>query len=308
MSAASRLTVALLVVALLGAAGFWYVEFSNTDQHDLVVTELTKAAEVATIAPPSPDAEDDFPAIVGSSIRDVDDQTTPLAAHLEIVEVLSHDTSAFTQGLQVHDDRLFESTGLVGRSSIRELDLDTGSVLRAMNVPGVFGEGLTVVDNTAIQLTWRNEVAYRYDIDTFEVLESFDYGGEGWGLCYDGSQLVMSNGSADLQFRNAASFALESTVQVTFAGAAVTQLNELECVDGNVWANIWKSSLIIEIDPTTGNVVTVLNARSLTPPEYDGDTSAVLNGIAYDPSDDTFLLTGKLWPSIYRVRITTQDN
>lgn len=263
--------------------------------------------ETATIDPPSPDAQDDFPAIVDSAVKDPDLRLEPAAASFEILEVIPHDTGAFTQGLEIFDDRLFESTGLVGQSSIRELDLDSGAVLRNTAVDNVFAEGLTILGDTAIQLTWQDGVAFRYDTETFEQTETYTYEGEGWGLCHDDEQLVMSDGSPTLQFRDPGTFELRSTVDVTFAGVPVDELNELECVDGTVWANIWRSSLIVEIDPGTGAVLTVLNAATLTPPEVAGSSSAVLNGIAFDPTDGTFLLTGKLWPSIYRVRLTIDE-
>ncbi len=311
-----------VVVAGIGILAFSLLGGSSSDQAD-VLAELTEMAEMAemaeagspaaqtpdeaTIDPPSPDAEDDFPAIVDSAVKDPAERTTPAAATFEILDVLTHDTSAFTQGLEIFDGRLFESTGLVGQSSIRELDLSTGSVLRSTGVDDVFAEGLTVLGDTAVQLTWQDGVAYRYDTETFQRVDTYTYDGEGWGLCHDEDQLVMSNGTPTLQFRDPDTFELRSTVDVTFSGAPVDELNELECVGGTVWANIWKSSLIIEIDPGTGEVLTVLNAASLTPPEVAENASAVLNGIAYDPADDTFLLTGKLWPAIYRVRIQVAE-
>ena len=260
-------------------------------------------AEMAAIAPPSPDAPDDFPAIVDSAVRDPSERLTPAGARFEIIETIPHDTNAFTQGLEIHDGRLFESTGLTGQSSIRELDLSTGDILRNLPVADVFAEGLTIIGDTTVQITWRNGEAYRYDTDTFTRTGTYTYDGEGWGICDDGDRLIMSDGSPTLQFRDPISFDLLGTVEVQYGSTPVDELNELECVGGNVWANIWKSSLIIEIDPETGSVVTVLNARPLTPSSVEGSSSDVLNGIAYDPSDGTFLLTGKRWPTIYRVRI-----
>jgi len=309
------LTAAGIAVILAGIAVvvFATLRDDRTTEQDTVLTDLTGIAESpatapeAPIDPPSPDAEADFPAIVDSAVKDPEQRTEPVAASYEILEVIPHDTSAFTQGLEISNGRLFESTGLVGRSSIRELDIDTGEVLRSTAVDDVFAEGLTVLDDTALQLTWQDGVAYRYDTETFERIATYTYEGEGWGLCHDDDQLVMSNGTPTLQFRDPDTFALVSTIEVTYAGAPVDQLNELECVGGTVWANIWKSLLIIEISPTTGQVLTVLNAATLAPPEVANDASAVLNGIAYDPADDTFLLTGKLWPSMFRVQITTPE-
>lgn len=302
---APAIAVAAVVLGLLA----WNVLGGNgsTDQ-ETVLTELEALAPASTAATttevPSPDAPDDFPAVTADAVRDSADRTTPTTPlQFTVVETLSHDTEAFTQGLEIADGRLFESTGLVGRSSIRELELSTGDVVRQAEVADVFAEGLTLVDGTALQLTWRDGVAYRYDADTFDLVDSYTYDGEGWGLCHDGEQLAMSDGTATLDFRNPDTFEIVRSVDVTLSGAPVEMLNELECVNGSVWANIWQSSLIVQIDPATGDVVGVLNARTLTPPSVEGDANAVLNGIAYDPTNDTFLLTGKLWPSIFRVRI-----
>lgn len=279
----------------------------DADQ-EVVLAELAEIApgdSRTLVSPPAADAADDFPAIVDSAVRDPETHNIPAGATFEIVEEIPHDTSAFTQGLELSDGRLFESTGLVGASSIREVDPETGEVLRILPVDEVFAEGLTIVDDSAIQLTWKDGEAYRYDLDTFARTETYSYDGEGWGLCDDGDRLVMSNGTPTLQFRNRSDFSLISTVEVLFNNSPVDELNELECVDGRVWANIWRSSLIIEIDPATGQVVRVLNARSLTPPSVEGSSSSVLNGIAHDPTDDTYLVTGKQWPTMYRVRIET---
>lgn len=230
----------------------------------------------------------------------------PVVASFEIVETIPHDTNAFTQGFEISDGRLFESTGLVGQSSIRELDLETGEVLRNTAVPEVFGEGLTIVDDTAIQLTWQDGIAFRYDLDTFDVIDSYTYDGEGWGLCLssEGSgDLIMSNGSSTLSFRDPDTFALLGTVDVRFEGNPIENLNELECVGDTVWANIWLSSLIVEIDPTTGTVLTVLDIDGLRPASTEGDSGAVWNGIAWDPADQTLLVTGKRWPTIYRLNL-----
>lgn len=297
-----------IVVGLVFIAWSVFVTTDGATQKT-VLAELERAAQTpdvsAVIDPPAPGAPDDFPAIVDSAVRDPNTNSLPVAASFEIVETIPHDTAAFTQGLELVDGRLFESTGIVGASSIREVDPETGAVLRLLPVADVFAEGLTIIDDSAIQLTWKDEVAYRYDLDTFDLTATYAYEGEGWGLCDDGEQLVMSNGTPTIQFRDRDDFDLLSTIAVTFNNSPIDELNELECVDGRVWANIWKSSLIIEIDPNTGKVVSVLNARTLTPPSVEGSSSSVLNGIAYDPTDDTYLLTGKQWPTMYRVRIET---
>jgi len=304
--AASAAGGAMLILGIAALAWWTLRDNSASDAQQEVVTELTEIAPPATepeIEAPPADAEDDFPAITTAAVRSDEDRNAPTQLEFTVVETLPHDTSAFTQGLEIVDGRLFESTGLVGSSSIREVDVDTGEVLRSQPVPDVFAEGLTLVDDTAIQLTWQDGVAYRYDTETFAVVDTYAYEGEGWGLCYDGDRLVMSDGTPTLDFRDPDTFDLLDSVDVELSGAPVSFLNELECVEGLVWANIWQSSLIVQIDPDSGNVVGVLNAQTLTPPNVDLGTGAVLNGIAYDPADGTFLLTGKLWPSIYRVQI-----
>ena len=226
--------------------------------------------------------------------------------------MIDHDTNAFTQGLELSDGRLFESTGLVGESSIRELDPGSGDVLRQVDVDDVFAEGLTVFEDengspdTAIQLTWQNGVAYRYDAQTFELLETYEYDTEGWGLCHDllSDQLVMSDGTSTLYIRDPQDFSLIRSIDVSYAGVPISLLNELECVEGRVWSNIWKSSLIVEIDIADGVVTSVVDATALTPEGYLGSSSDVLNGIAFDETDGTFLVTGKRWPVIYRLRLT----
>lgn len=277
---------------------------------DVTDAETETAAASSTIVAPSADADATFPAIVDSAVRDAEDRAFPLPVTFEILEVIPHDTGAFTQGLELSDGRLFESTGLVGESSIRELDPDSGDVLRQVDVDEVFAEGLTVFEDedgspdTAIQLTWQNGVAYRYDAQTFELLETYEYNTEGWGLCHDlmSDQLVMSDGTSTLYIRDPQDFSLIRSIDVSYAGVPVSLLNELECVGGRVWSNIWKSSLIIEIDIDDGVVTSVVDATALTPEGYLGSSSDVLNGIAFDESNGTFLVTGKRWPVLYRVR------
>ena len=316
----ARLGVAFLVAAMVVLVALVFINRAIdpvSDEQEAVLTEmsdLTDSAQAAqptdaptgTIEPPQPDAPEDFPAVTSDAVRTEDRVTTPEALSFTIVEELAHDTNAFTQGFEIADGRLFESTGLVGQSSIRELDPETGDVLRSTPVDDVFAEGLTIVDDTAIQITWQDQIAYRRDLETFDVIETYSYEGQGWGICHNGSQLVMSDGTSTLDFRDAETFEVQSSIDVTFRGEPIDMINELECVDGSVWANIWLSSLIIEIDPATGEVIGVLNANALTPLGLT-DSGAVLNGIAFDPSDGTFLLTGKLWPTTYRVQIEPTD-
>jgi len=227
-----------------------------------------------------------------------------------ILAVHPHDPAAFTQGLVLHGGDLFESTGLNGRSSLRRVDLETGEVLQLRELDArYFGEGLAVVDDTLVQLTWKAGTAFVYDRATFEPLGSHAYDGEGWGLCFDGRWLVMSDGSNELTFRDPMTFDAVGGVPVTLDGRPVADLNELECVGDRVLANIWQTDLIVAVDSATGVAVSVIDASEL---RRDAEASAegridVLNGIAHLPASDTYLLTGKLWPRMYEVRLVAAE-
>lgn len=226
----------------------------------------------------------------------------------EVVRRLPHDTDAFLQGLVFDPEgRLWTSTGLYGRSEIRELDPETGAVLRTADLPeSAFGEGIAVGGaGELIQLTWQEGIAYRWDRATLAPLPPFAYDGEGWGLCSDGTRLVMSDGSDRLTFRDPGTFAPTGSVAVTRDGAPLALLNELECADGAIWANVWMTDEIVRIDPATGSVTGVLHLDGLLEPDPAAkDRTAVLNGIARIPGRDTWLLGGKLWPALLEVRIS----
>jgi glutaminyl-peptide cyclotransferase len=223
----------------------------------------------------------------------------------EIVFTLPHDTAAYTQGLVFHDQLLWESTGKLERSTIRQVDPRTGRVLRSHALPdSVFGEGLALVDSTLVQLTWKTGVAYVYDLDSLSVVRTFRYDGEGWGLCYDGVSLYMSNGSDSLYQRDPKTFSVLRALPVTSGGRPAHRLNELECVGDHVWANVFQEERILEIEKATGRVVREVDGfqlRLASGMPNDGD--AVLNGIAYVPDADLFYLTGKLWPKTFVVRM-----
>lgn len=224
----------------------------------------------------------------------------------EVVGSSPHDTGAWTEGLLIDArGRLFESTGIVGRTSVREVDRVTGEVLRsAAPSDPVYGEGLAMAGDHLLQLTWRDGVALAWDPETFEPLGSHRYTGEGWGLCSDGNRLVMSDGSDTLAFHDPLTFQQTGSVPVTLDGRPVVKINELECVAGQVWANVWETPYIVRIDPSTGAVTGVLDMTGLADPDPSAtDPGAVLNGIAYDPMSDTFLVTGKLWPTMYEIRV-----
>jgi glutaminyl-peptide cyclotransferase len=219
-----------------------------------------------------------------------------------VLAVLAHDTAAYTEGLELDGPVLYEGTGMAGQSQIRELDPVNGAVRRAVAVPNYyFGEGITVVGDRIWELTYRDGVAVEWDKRTFTPLREVPFAGEGWGVCRDGDRLISSEGSDRLRFLDTASLAETGAVNVTRDGQPVVGLNELECVDGQVWANVWPTDTIVRIDPATGSVNVVLDASSLRSPDVN-KTGQVLNGIAHIGGDE-FLLTGKYWPSMFRVRI-----
>jgi glutamine cyclotransferase len=221
----------------------------------------------------------------------------------EVLAELPHDPSAFTQGFEIDDGVLYEGTGLEGHSQLRELDPDTGAVRRSVPLRSeLFGEGITVAGDRIWQLTWRNGVALEWDRAALTLRREVPVQGEGWGLCDDGTRLVRSDGTDHLRFHDPVTFTEQGSVAVTLDGAPVDRLNELECVDGQVWANVWQTDRIVRIDPTSGRVTAVVDAADLLDPARRADTD-VLNGIAAVPGDDgTFLVTGKLWPVMFRVR------
>lgn len=221
---------------------------------------------------------------------------------VEQVRSYPHDSTAFTQGLVWSDGRLFESTGRYGQSSIRRVDLETGAVLQRTALgPQYFAEGLAAVGDSLYQLTWKEGVAFIWDPETLRQIEQVVYSGEGWGLTSDGQRLIVSDGSSYLTFVDPETFQVDTTLRVTDAGRPVDQLNELEWVRGEVWANVWHTQRIARIDPATGRVKGWLDLSALIPPVADPE--AVLNGIAYDEQANRLLVTGKLWPALYEIRI-----
>lgn len=211
-----------------------------------------------------------------------------------------HDPDAFTQGLIWHQDRLYESTGEYGSSTLRRIELESGAVEKRLDLPEIlFGEGLERVGDRLVQLTWRERLARVYDLETFELEEELTYFGEGWGLCFDSVELVRSDGTSTLTFHDPASFAQLRRLDVTLAGRPVGFLNELECAEGWIYANVWQTDSIVRIDPASGEVRARVDASGLLPDRRQG--AGVLNGIAYRPETATFLLTGKNWPKIFEV-------
>ena len=223
-------------------------------------------------------------------------------SQVEIISQIPHDTASFTQGLIYDRGVLFESTGLYGQSSVRKINPSTGEILKTVGLDSTFfGEGLTLCEGKLFQITWREQTALIYRPDRLESIGMFRYDTEGWGLTADGKRLIMTDGTSTLYFRNPTDFSRMSEVTVTLAGRPIQYLNELEFVNGLVYANILNEDYIVEIDPTSGQVTGVVDARSLRDVMPGLDPQYPLNGIAYDHTSGDFYLTGKLWPFIFRV-------
>lgn len=220
----------------------------------------------------------------------------------EVVRSFPHDTEAFTQGLLFRDGFLYESTGQKGHSSLRKVEIETGKVVQRLGVGNqYFAEGLAAWGTQLIQLTWETNIGFVYDRATFKQLRTFTYKGEGWGLADDGKRLVMSDGTPNLRFLNPETLAEIGSVRVLDGPTAVSQLNELEVVKGQIFANVWLTDKIAVIAPDTGRVVAWLNLKGLMPGQANPD--AVLNGIAYDAARDRLFVTGKLWPRMFELRV-----
>ncbi len=222
---------------------------------------------------------------------------------ITVLNTFPHDPEAFTQGLLLHEGLLYESTGLYGESTVRITDPRTGDILASASLEDAFfGEGLEVVGERLVQLTWQEMTAFIWDANTLELLGTYQYEGEGWGLCAFEDRLVMSDGSSRLTFRNLDTFEVIGMVEVTRDGEPVVRLNELECVEEVVFANVWYSEEILVISPESGLVLASIDASTLRS-HLPTDGPDVLNGIAHDSQRDVFYLTGKLWPQMFEVRI-----
>ncbi|MCB0195400.1 MAG: glutaminyl-peptide cyclotransferase [Anaerolineae bacterium] len=239
--------------------------------------------------------------------------TTPLYTY-EVVESYPHDPMAFTQGLIIVDSIMYEGTGRYEQSTLRRVDLKSGESLQLIHLPDqLFGEGITLFDDRIIQLTWKAGAAFVYNKDTFEPIKAFTYPTEGWGITHDGKRLIMSDGTANLYFRDPETFEEIGRVEVFDENGPVVMLNELEYINGEVFANVWKTDKIARIDPETGRVTgwilltDLLSPEELTTPSDMQNGIAVLNGIAYDADNDRLFITGKLWPTLFEIKIVPVD-
>ena len=222
----------------------------------------------------------------------------------KIVHIYPHDPQAFTQGLVFTDGRIYESTGQYGRSSLRQVELETGQVLRIRHLnERYFGEGIALFDEQIVQLTWLSNIGFLYDRDSFKLLREFPYTTEGWGITSDGKRLIMSDGTDTLHFWDPRKLEETGRVAVTDRGNAVNQLNELEFVKGKIYANVWQTNTIAQIDPGSGNVVAWIDLDGLWAYLDLSRPVDVLNGIAYDAENDRLFVTGKLWPNLFEIKL-----
>ena len=222
----------------------------------------------------------------------------------EVIREFPHDAGAFTQGLLVSQGHWIESTGGYGTSGIRRIERESGKILKRTDLPAeFFGEGAAEMDGKIYQLTWQSQRGFIYDTKTLRKLDEFQYQGEGWGLTNDASSLIMSNGSDRLRYLDPKTFHVWRELQVRIGGKPVNLLNELEFIEGEIFANVWHTDRIVRINPKDGNVIGVIDLTGIDAKEKRRDPEHVLNGIAYDPKTGEMFVTGKCWPKIYQIRL-----
>jgi glutaminyl-peptide cyclotransferase len=222
----------------------------------------------------------------------------------KLVQVFPHDSAAFTQGLAYRDGFLYEGTGLNGRSSLRKVRLETGEVVQRVDLTSdFFGEGIALLRNEVVQLTWQSQTGFIYNLCDFKLLRRFTYSGEGWGLTTNGRDFFMSDGTAQIRVLDGDTLAEKRRIKVHDGDKPIDQLNELEFVEEEIFANVWQTNRIARISPQSGIVIGWIDLTGLLPPVYHLESGAVLNGIAYDPDRKRLFVTGKLWPSIFQIQL-----
>lgn len=235
------------------------------------------------------------------------DATVPVYDY-DIVNRYPHNTQSFTQGLLIENGRMYENTGRYGQSALMETRLEDGAVLRSRPLgQRYFGEGIAVVEDRVFQLTWRENTVFVYDLETFEPLDAHYLPTEGWGLTYDGTRLLLSDGSDRLYYVDPDGFQITGSVPVTLDGRPLHNINELEYIHGEVWANVWMTERIARIDPQTGTVTGVVDLAGLRQKTRVGGAEAVLNGIAWDAEQDRIFVTGKLWGDLFEITVRPRD-
>lgn len=225
----------------------------------------------------------------------------------KVINTYPHDRNAFTEGLVFEDGVLYEGTGLHGYSTLRRVKLETGEILQICELPPqFFGEGVTIYRDKIIQLTWQSHTGFVYDKYSFKLLQEFNYPDEGWGITHNGEHLIMSDGTETLHFLNPETFEEIGQIEVSADNIPVTRINELEYIQGEIYANIWQTERIARIDPLTGQVVGWIDLKGILSPEDNSKTVDVLNGIAYDAKNDRLFVTGKFWPKLFEIELMGQ--
>jgi glutaminyl-peptide cyclotransferase len=272
-----------------------------------VVNSPVPTAVAATVKSPLPTATRVPPPV------ETPDQTTSPAdsvpvCTVRVMNTFPHDRAAFTQGLVFENGMLYEGTGLNGQSTLRRVELQSGEVLQSYSLPSqYFGEGITIWEDRIVQPTWKSGMGFVYDKETFELLDTFRYPTQGWGITHDGFRLIMSDGTSTLHFWDPGTFAETGSVEVYSDVGPVTRLNELEYIEGMVFANVWRTDLIAIIDPDTGRVTAWIDLKGLLKPEDLSEPVDVLNGIAYDVDGERLFVTGKLWPKVFEIELISPD-
>lgn len=269
----------------------------DTVATDTAATEVAYAAIVAT----APDTPTPAPTPTAAATPT---PAPPTNYTFRVVEIFPHDPNAFTQGLVYLDGKLYEGTGRWGESTLREVALETGAVLRSRPLDAqYFGEGITILNDTVYQLTWQEQTGFVYDRATFEPSQTFTYSHEGWGITHDGTRLIVSDGTATIRFWDPNTLQETGNISVRDHEGPVNRLNELEYVDGEIWANIWLTDLIARISPETGDVLGYIDLTGLLDTSALAQPADVLNGIAFDSATGRLFVTGKLWPSLFEIEV-----
>jgi glutamine cyclotransferase len=278
-----RLAIILIIVALIAASS--------------VTLVLLNSPVESTTSPETPETP---------VTPDVPIEPEQMNYTYQVVNVYPHNETAYTQGLVFEDGVLYESTGLYGQSTLRCVELETGNVMQLYSLPGgFFGEGITIFEDKIIQLTWKNKIGFVYNRSPFELLQTFGYTTEGWGITHNGSALIMSVGNSTLYFLDPETFQIIGQVEV-YDEEPVTRLNELEYINGMVYANIWTEDKIAIINPQTGQVTGWIDLTGINPSENQSIDN-VLNGIAYDQNGDRLFVTGKRWSNLYEIKLVPAD-
>jgi glutamine cyclotransferase len=266
--------------------------------------QWARGPRVSTAPPPQQQAAVSTGALAGRPDRQQSPEPSPPVYTFKVRKSFPHDPAAFTQGLVLYDGALFESTGLYGASSLRKVDLQTGRVLRKIDVPAeYFAEGMTIFQGKIFQLTWKAHKGFTYDPKSFEKTGEFAYEGEGWGLTHDDRFLIMSDGTNQIRFLDPSNFEVVRTIKVFDAARPLMELNELEYIKGEIYANVWQTDRIARIAPASGEVREWIDLHGLLEIKDNSQPVDVLNGIAYDEATDRLFVTGKLWPKLFEIQL-----